>query len=199
ALARVPADTFRVLDHLPRPGAKTRPARLVIRLAGLFAGVPASTARDALRALRFSNTDGAAIGRILEGWAAVGEAMGVRLADGSPADSEIRRWIAATGRTQWSLIMRLANAVWANARASGHPAPAAAVVRSVYRRGVRIAYRDPVELSDLAVDGDDLRAAGVPPGPELGRLLARMLEVVVGDPSKNQRDALLALVKSDRQ
>ncbi|HYV99586.1 MAG TPA: CCA tRNA nucleotidyltransferase, partial [Gemmatimonadaceae bacterium] len=62
ALARVSADTFRVLDHLPRPGVKTRPARLVIRLAGLFAGVPAPTARDALRALRFSNTDGAAIG-----------------------------------------------------------------------------------------------------------------------------------------
>jgi tRNA nucleotidyltransferase (CCA-adding enzyme) len=48
-----------------------------------------------------------------------------------------------------------------------------------------------VELSDLAVSGDDLVRAGVPAGPELGVTLRRLLEFVLEDPTRNQRDLLL--------
>ena len=66
------------------------------------------------------------------------------------------------------------------------------MLHAVYRRGLRIAYRDPIELADLAVDGDDLRSAGVPGGPRLGTVLHALLAAVVEDPSLNTRDALLA-------
>ena len=50
----------------------------------------------------------------------------------------------------------------------------------------------------LAVTGDDLRADGMAPGPELGRLLEKLLEAVVEDPARNTRDSLLALARSWR-
>jgi hypothetical protein len=113
------------------------------------------------------------------------------MAEGPPGDAAIRRWIAQVGRTDWSLVMRLAAAVWAAARTRGEAAPDGSAVCSLYRRGLRIAYRDPVALADLAVDGDDLRAAGVPTGPDIGRMLQTLLDIVVEDPSRNTRAELL--------
>ncbi|HKG94567.1 MAG TPA: hypothetical protein VKA84_21820, partial [Gemmatimonadaceae bacterium] len=63
----------------------------------------------------------------------------------------------------------------------------------------RIAYRDPIEIADLAVDGDDLKAAGVPSGPELGKILRALLDHVLDDPSRNTRDRLLALAAETRR
>jgi tRNA nucleotidyltransferase (CCA-adding enzyme) len=62
----------------------------------------------------------------------------------------------------------------------------------LYRRLVRVAYRDPIELADLAVTGNDLADAGVPPGPLVGTILRRLLDFVVEEPSRNVRDTLLA-------
>jgi tRNA nucleotidyltransferase (CCA-adding enzyme) len=49
----------------------------------------------------------------------------------------------------------------------------------------------PHTLADLAVTGDDLIAAGLREGPELGRVLGLLLEEVVEDPERNERDRLL--------
>jgi tRNA nucleotidyltransferase (CCA-adding enzyme) len=65
-------------------------------------------------------------------------------------------------------------------------------VRAAYRRAVRIAFRDPIETADLAVTGNDLVDAGIAPGPEVGRILGALLEVVVDDPAENVRDRLIA-------
>ena len=46
-------------------------------------------------------------------------------------------------------------------------------------------------LSDLAVGGRDLIAAGVRPGPELGKILDAMLDAVIEDPSLNNKDILI--------
>jgi hypothetical protein len=48
------------------------------------------------------------------------------------------------------------------------------------------------------VSGDDLLAAGVARGPEVGRLLDRLLDAVLADPALNSRERLLALVASWR-
>jgi hypothetical protein len=64
-------------------------------------------------------------------------------------------------------------------------------MRALYRAALRTAFRDPVEIGDLAVDGDDLRAAGIPPGPLLGRVLALLLEDVLGEPARNRSDWLV--------
>jgi tRNA nucleotidyltransferase (CCA-adding enzyme) len=47
-------------------------------------------------------------------------------------------------------------------------------------------------LQHLAVDGDDLIALGWKPSPELGAALASLLHAVIGDPTLNSRDWLLA-------
>lgn len=51
----------------------------------------------------------------------------------------------------------------------------------------------PLRLADLAIDGADLTAAlDLPPGPIIGRLLERLMESVIADPARNQRETLLA-------
>lgn len=53
------------------------------------------------------------------------------------------------------------------------------------------AAKAPLTLGDLAVSGDDLIAAGVAEGPEIGRILRRMLDEVLEDPQLNTKDRLL--------
>jgi tRNA nucleotidyltransferase (CCA-adding enzyme) len=71
---------------------------------------------------------------------------------------------------------------------------APALVRQLYRRVLTIAFRDPISVGDLAVDGEDLRRAGVPAGPRMGRMLQELLDEVLVDPARNRRELLLALV-----
>jgi tRNA nucleotidyltransferase (CCA-adding enzyme) len=52
----------------------------------------------------------------------------------------------------------------------------------------------PLALKDLAVRGDDLIAAGVRPGPDVGEALARLLDEVLEDPARNTREYLLSRV-----
>ena len=198
ALGNAPAERFDAADALPRPTLKTRPARRLLRLASLFIGEASADVRHTLRELRFSNTDVNAVTRIVDGWLAVGADIGSALRGATqPTDAQIRRWVATLGRTQWTLVIRVGSAVWTAARERGEAAPSAARVHALYRRGVRVAYHDPVALTDLAVDGDDLRAAGVVNGPAIGKMLAHLLDLVVEDPRKNQRDVLLAIVRRE--
>jgi poly(A) polymerase/tRNA nucleotidyltransferase (CCA-adding enzyme) len=50
--------------------------------------------------------------------------------------------------------------------------------------------------SDLAIDGTDvMRELGIPPGPEVGRVIRAAFERVLDDPDLNAREPLLALVR----
>ena len=54
-----------------------------------------------------------------------------------------------------------------------------------------------LDLHGMAIDGSDLIAElGLAPGPVIGRLLTKLLERVIGDPSLNTRDRLLATARS---
>jgi tRNA nucleotidyltransferase/poly(A) polymerase len=53
----------------------------------------------------------------------------------------------------------------------------------------------PHRLRDLAIGGDDLIELGLQPGPEIGRVLEGLLELVVEDPDMNTREQLLARAK----
>ena len=50
---------------------------------------------------------------------------------------------------------------------------------------------DCVALKDLAVSGSDLIAAGMQPGKQLGAVLKELLEMVLEDPSRNNREYLM--------
>jgi len=56
------------------------------------------------------------------------------------------------------------------------------------------AAKDPLTLKDLAVTGDDLLAAGVRPGPDVGETLQRLLAEVLEDPARNTKQYLLSRV-----
>ena len=50
-------------------------------------------------------------------------------------------------------------------------------------------------LKELAIGGLELKELGVSPGPDMGRILKELLETVIEDPEKNDRDELLKLAK----
>ena len=49
-------------------------------------------------------------------------------------------------------------------------------------------------LKNLAVNGRDVIAAGIAPGPEVGRVLDRLLEQVLSGEVPNEREALLKTI-----
>lgn len=57
-----------------------------------------------------------------------------------------------------------------------------------------IAEGDCVTVKDLAVNGKDLIGAGITPGPELGAILGKLLEIVVEEPEKNTKEYLLTRI-----
>lgn len=54
---------------------------------------------------------------------------------------------------------------------------------------------DAVTLKQLKVTGRDIIALGVSPGPHIGNILERLLNLVIDDPSKNNSDILLEEAK----
>ena len=80
---------------------------------------------------------------------------------------------------------------------SGAPADAGGVQELRERIAAELERGVPLTLRDLAVDGDDLReVCHIPPGPLLGKVLDRLLEAVLADPGRNDRETLLADVQS---
>ena len=51
-------------------------------------------------------------------------------------------------------------------------------------------------LKDLAVNGKDLMAEGIPAGRQLGAILNQLLEAVLDDPSQNTKEQLLTIAKN---
>lgn len=187
-------EAMRAVDHAARPGLPRRPGRRLTRMAVLFSDLDSSDAFGVAQRLRFSNADAKWIAQIASRWRELAPSMtSALLAEAEPDATAVRRWVSAIGRPMLHGFFRVAAAHWAARRAASNAnAPAAQAVHSLYRRSLRTALRDPVDLRDLAVDGDDLRQAGIPPGPGLGKILAALLEAVLRDPTLNTRDRLLA-------
>ncbi len=53
----------------------------------------------------------------------------------------------------------------------------------------------PLCIKDLDIDGNDLINAGVKPGPEIGRVLKELLDIVLEEPGQNKKDILLSHAK----
>jgi tRNA nucleotidyltransferase (CCA-adding enzyme) len=192
-LASVTDEALRALDCAAQPGLPRRPGRRLTRLAVLFSDVPVDAVFGVVSRLRFSKHEAQWVAAMVERWQALDSTMSKALGGGVPDAATVRRWIAAIGRPQLAAFFRLAAARWAARRALGSTdvVPAAQGVHSLYRRTLRAALTEPVDLRDLAVDGDDLRQAGIAPGPQLGKILSALLERVIDDPRMNTRERLL--------
>jgi len=189
-LADVPDMALRSADYIGTPDFTRRPelaqSRSRNRLTTLLLDLPAPEARRTMEELRASNKDTDWVTHQVDVWHAVGAIMREAIAS-EPSDAMLRRVAATAGRTFFSDFMRIANARW-SAESNTRTVPG---VAAAYRRGNTIAYRDPLSIGDLAIDGSDLMEIGVPAGPAIGTTLRRLLELVVEDPARNRREFLL--------
>ena len=190
-LSRASDESLRAVDFAAQPGLARRPGRRLARLAILFSDIPAESALHLATRLRFSKHEAQWISAIVGRWQALGPEMSTASSEGVPSAAQIRRWIATIGRPQLAAFFRLADARWAARRTAKLSAPTAQAVHSLYRKSLRAALTEPVDLRDLAVDGDDLRQAGITPGPGLGKILSSLLDLVIEDPRTNTRERLL--------
>ena len=147
------------------PGAVDKLPRDPVLITAYLAKDPASL----LTRLKCSNKDierGRAIGKWRDKYP-------------DPKDlAAIRRWLSAVEQYADDLLALL-------------PAPSSPLLKSV--AAIR-AKKPPLGFKDLAVKGDDLIAAGVRPGPDVGEALARLLDEVLEDPARNTREYLLSRV-----
>ena len=97
----------------------------------------------------------------------------------------VRRWMAAVGEAAEDLTT-----LWCLRH--GSPPNWEPVMRGIRERGEALTRKQ------LAISGTELRTLGVPPGPEMGLLLDRLLAAVVDDPSLNSRETLLARARGMR-
>ena len=142
-----------------------QPEDPVLATAFLFhlSGAGATAAEGALRRLRFSNQDVSRVMAVIEA-----------LQDASPDPQDRRRiryWLSRH-RGVWQDVVR----------------------NNELREEILRVLDSGVALSigDLVVTGDDLREAGIPPGPTMGKVLRQLLSDVLDDPTRNTREVLLA-------
>jgi tRNA nucleotidyltransferase (CCA-adding enzyme) len=185
------------LDHLRIPSLPRKPGRKIARITALFAAAEPKAVAPALKGLRFSNSDVKWIAGIVATWHELAsEFRHALMQEAPPADAVLRRWAAIAGRTRLASVLRLADAVWWGERESGVAAPSRERIASVYRRAIRSAYRDPVEVADLAIGGTELERIGIT-GPDVGRTLRKLLQLVINDPALNTSERLLALANDE--
>jgi tRNA nucleotidyltransferase (CCA-adding enzyme) len=127
----------------------------------------------ALRRLRASNAEIARAEALVRGPAEPAD----------PTPEGIRRWRAAVLGAADDLIAR-----W-RLRHGAEPAWAPGIAASRARH-------EAVSRAELALDGNDLVALGIPPGPRLGETLDLLLQRVLADPTRNTRERLTAIVRS---
>lgn len=115
--------------------------------------------------------------------------------DDSWTDAAVRRFIRRTDGVDRDLLFTLRRA---DNAASGVAAEGDRNQDELERRIADEIERQPGLLVDrrLAIDGHDLqRELGLSPGPHIGRVLARLMEAVLEDPSRNDREALLLMAR----
>lgn len=112
-------------------------------------------------------------------------------------DAAVRRWIRRVGRERVEDLYVLGEA---DVRAKGERIDEADLLplQQLREHVARVlAAGDVLSVRDLAVDGHDLmRELGLAPGPQLGEVLEHLLEQVLAEPARNDRDALLALARA---
>lgn len=184
SLQEIPADKVlrltMLLHDVAKPVCRTTDEKGIDHFYG-HQDKGSEMARAILRRLKFDNDTTDRVCRL------------VRWHDDNPEISErnMRRAISRIGVEQYP-------ALFAVKRAD-------TMAQSAYGRDEKLAYIAEYErmyqeildkqqcltIKDLAVDGKDLIQAGMKPGKELGEVLKKFLEIVLEEPEKNTKEALL--------
>ena len=186
------------------------PHRVTLRLAALLHGIgmpPARTrdlrggwrytghevlggrkAEDVMRRLKSSNADTEWVTRLVRHQS--------DLVPPDAPDAGVRRWLRQIGTDLVRDLFRLRFALWRGRNPDADGVPADLLER--WTKAKRVLGSDPVlRTADLAIGGGDLRALGLTPGPRFAEILEGLLERVTDEPSLNQREALLEIVRTE--
>ncbi|HEX6926212.1 MAG TPA: CCA tRNA nucleotidyltransferase [Longimicrobiaceae bacterium] len=183
--------------------------RMVLRLAGLLhlvgwpatddpseveqEGVPAYAAVGGtiawrlMRRLKASNADSDRVAHLVAQHAVI---------PGPDApDVDVRRWLRRVGLDHYRDVLRLRRAITIAREGEGSEEllQAARHIRAVVRA------RPALSVQDLAIGGNELRAAGIPAGPLYGEILRDLLERVTEEPALNTPERLIAIVQEWQQ
>ena len=114
------------------------------------------------------------------------------------SDAAVRRWLRRVGVEN---VADLFDLRIADAFGSGLRPLMVGGLEALRERVERLLEQShALQVRDLAVDGADvMRVLGVPPGPEVGRVLSGLLEEVLEDPSRNTRERLLRRLAEPRE
>jgi tRNA nucleotidyltransferase (CCA-adding enzyme) len=115
--------------------------------------------------------------------------------DASWTDAAVRRFIRRVGEPRLPLLFALRRAD--NAASGVGPAGEESQAELERRIGLELARSPDLLIRNrLAIDGNDIqRELGIEPGPRIGAILDRLMELVLDDPARNRRDELLPLAR----
>jgi tRNA nucleotidyltransferase (CCA-adding enzyme) len=157
----------------------TNPGNEHLALAALYGEMGPERARQALDRLHVSGRDRASIGTL------IAAAPTVYGPDWSDAD--VRRYMGRVRPDQLDDLLALRHA-----RAADREDTAKGEAELAERIMAQHAADAPLTLSELAIDGRDLRETlGIPESPAIGMILDRLLADVIEQPSLNSRMTLL--------
>lgn len=149
-----------------------------------FCGHPAAGARMAdkmLKALKFDNATRKQVVLLVEH-------LDAQL---TPESQVICRWLSQLGPEMFFQLLEVKRANSMGKAPQKIKKQLMELDEIKAKAGQIIADRPCLTLKDLAVDGRDVIAAGVAPGPEVGRVLEELLEQIINDEILNKREVLL--------
>lgn len=162
------------------PGEDAVRLALLLYRPGGDAAQKAGAARAALTRLRFDNATIRAVGEL------------IRWLGAHPWPDDVVKWLSLLGEERLAQLIETKKALLRagppQERDSALPRWEELAVNMRAALATNPCYR----LCDLAVDGGDIIAAGVAPGPEVGRILRVLLERVVDGELPNEKVSLLA-------
>ncbi len=146
-----------------------------------------SLARNVMTRLKFDNDTRDAVGKLVE-------KHRVYMTD--ITDIEVRRAMKNVGVDIFPMLLSVQESLIKNGLCTSdgdlsdsYVSEVSDILELVTKRG------DCVQIKDLAINGQDLIAAGFESGPGIGKMLDQFLTLVIDSPEANSKDFLLKLAK----
>jgi len=115
--------------------------------------------------------------------------------DIQPRRKHIKRWLNKIGEERLRLLLEVKRAD-AMAQEEGHCRARLAVLDEVLIIIDEIIEQNQCfRLKDLAVNGSDLIAYGIPEGIEIGKALNKLMDMVIDEEVENDKEELLKAIK----
>jgi len=178
------------------------PPKLGLRLAALFqnAAVPAAGARDGKLPIEYASESAFAASRRMKKWNSSNKQIhevALLIENRLPSDAElwtdadIRRFISRVGTGMLDDF-----AVFAKAERLARGVLEVEGIRSLHGRMLnQVRMMPALSKEDLALSGRDvMEALGLPQGPDVGRVLKKLFDMVLEEPELNTRERLLETV-----